>query len=108
MEATMMGQCDAPYGNFHADLALYSYTKEHYCQLYNAPRPRVLNYLSPQDGTLLEGSQHVLDKAGHGFEGNLDTYGWIDQNFIGMAVLSPSLPSVLLLFSMQTDNHTNR
>lgn len=105
MDATMMGRCDAPYGNFHADLALYSYTKEHYCQLYNA-NP-ILNYLSPQDGTLLEGSQHVYDNAGNGFDGNIDQYSWNDQNFIRMAVPFPFVPSIPL-FSMQTNSHTNR
>lgn len=91
----MMGRCDAPYGSFHADLALYSYASEHYCQLRNADP---FFSLTPQDGTLLEGSQHVFDSPADGFNGNIDEYNWIDQHFISMAVLFPYFPSVLPFF----------
>lgn len=62
----MMGGCDTPSAKFHANLALYSVTQEKYCQLYDAGHSNVdsiLDNVAPQDGTLLEGSQHVFEST---------------------------------------------
>lgn len=79
----MKGRCDVPYGKFHADLALYSLTREGYCQVYN--RNPFLEDLTPADGTLLQGSQHVFESLGDRYASNLDEYGWDQQNFPGTA-----------------------
>ena len=79
----MMGRCNVPYGKFHADLALYSLTREGYCQVYN--RNPSLDDLTPADGTLLQGSQHVFESLGNSYASNIDEYGWDQQNFPGTA-----------------------
>lgn len=47
----MAGGCDARYGIFHADLALYLVTPDLYCQLYH--EDPAMDNLVPTDGTLL-------------------------------------------------------
>lgn len=95
-----MGRCDTNYGKFHADLVFYSVTPERYCQLYNQDH---FFKLTPESGTLLDGSQRTLESLGDSFNGNIDTFGWDDSvpPFAGTAVFF-SLSDLVLFFSVHS------
>lgn len=96
----MMGRCNTTYGKFHADLVLYSVTPERYCQLYNHDH---FFKLTPESGTLLDGSQRTLESLGGSLNGNIDTFGWNDSvpPFAGTAVFF-SLSDLVLFFSVHS------
>ena len=102
----MIGRCDGPYGKFHADLTLYSVAQQHYCQLYDQKPSR--KDWTPQDGTLLEGSQHLYEVvADPVWSQGIFEYDWSDQNFLGTAdLVFPFFDPSFLLFQ-RVINHAN-